>query len=139
MSAMTLFADVVAASERVAGDELALGARSRSSPSCCGRLEPDEVPIAVGFLSGVPRQGRVGVGYATVYGIEVAARGGAVADGRRRRRRDHRDRGDDGQRVGGRSARELLDDAARPGDRARGGASCGGCSPASCARARSPG
>ena len=31
-------------------------------------LEPDEIPIAVGFLSGVPRQGRVGVGYATVHG-----------------------------------------------------------------------
>ena len=27
---------------------------------------------AVGFLTGVPRQGRVGVGYSTVYGIERA-------------------------------------------------------------------
>ena len=31
-----------------------------------------EVPLAVGFLSGVPRQGRVGVGYSTIYGIEAA-------------------------------------------------------------------
>jgi DNA ligase-1 len=36
---------------------------------------PDEVAICVGFLSGVPRQGRVGVGYATVYGIEVPPAG----------------------------------------------------------------
>ena len=34
------------------------------------RLDPDEVPICVGFLSGVPRQGRVGVGYRTVYGVQ---------------------------------------------------------------------
>jgi DNA ligase-1 len=35
-------------------------------------LEPDEVPIAVGFLSGTPRQGRIGIGFATMYGIDVA-------------------------------------------------------------------
>jgi len=34
------------------------------------RLDPGEVPICVGFLSGVPRQGRVGVGYRTVYGVQ---------------------------------------------------------------------
>jgi DNA ligase-1 len=32
---------------------------------------PGEVSTCVGLLSGVPRQGRVGVGYATVYGIDV--------------------------------------------------------------------
>ena len=30
------------------------------------RLSPDEVPIAIGFLIGWPRQGRIGVGWATV-------------------------------------------------------------------------
>src|SRR5262245_16049283 len=30
-------------------------------------LEPDEVEIAIGMLSGEPRQGRIGVGYATVW------------------------------------------------------------------------
>ena len=30
------------------------------------RLEPDEVPIAIGFLKGRPRQGRLGVGWATI-------------------------------------------------------------------------
>jgi DNA ligase 1 len=34
-------------------------------------VDPDEVAVCVGFLSGVPRQGRVGVGHATVYGIDV--------------------------------------------------------------------
>jgi DNA ligase-1 len=33
-------------------------------------LDPDEIPPAVGFLAGVPRQGRVGVGYSTVYHVE---------------------------------------------------------------------
>jgi DNA ligase-1 len=32
------------------------------------RLTPDEVPIAVGFLTGWPRQGKLGVGWATVTG-----------------------------------------------------------------------
>jgi DNA ligase 1 len=34
------------------------------------RLDRDEIVPAVGFLAGVPRQGRVGVGYATIYGLE---------------------------------------------------------------------
>jgi DNA ligase 1 len=34
------------------------------------RLDANEIPIAVGFLSGVPRQGRVGVGYSTVYRVD---------------------------------------------------------------------
>ena len=69
---MTLLADLVAASTDVAGTS----SRSRKvailAEFLC-ELDPDEVPIAVGFLSGVPRQGRVGVGYATVYGSESAA------------------------------------------------------------------
>jgi hypothetical protein len=31
-----------------------------------------EVPIAAGLLSGVPRQGRVGVGHATPSGVDAA-------------------------------------------------------------------
>jgi DNA ligase 1 len=34
------------------------------------RLDASELPIAVGFLAGVPRQGRVGIGYSTIYRIE---------------------------------------------------------------------
>src|SRR5439155_16411704 len=36
-----------------------------------GRLDPAEVPIAAGFLSGAPRQGRIGVGYSTIHGVEA--------------------------------------------------------------------
>jgi DNA ligase-1 len=68
---MTLLADVVSASRAVAGTS----SRSRKVAilaELLGRLEPNEVPVAVGFLAGVPRQGRVGVGYSTIYGIERA-------------------------------------------------------------------
>ena len=66
---MTLLAELVAASGSVA----ATSSRSRKTAvlaELLGALEPPEVPLAVGFLAGVPRQGRVGVGYATVYGLE---------------------------------------------------------------------
>jgi DNA ligase 1 len=71
---MTLLADVVAASERVT----ATSSRSEKIAilaELLGRLEPQEVALAVGFLTGVPRQGRVGIGYATIYGIDHAAAG----------------------------------------------------------------
>jgi DNA ligase 1 len=69
---MTLLADVVRASREVAGTS----SRSRKVAilaELLRRLDAHEVPIAVGVLSGVPRQGRVGVGYATVYGVEHAS------------------------------------------------------------------
>jgi DNA ligase-1 len=68
---LSLFADVVEASRLVTATS------SRSSKiailaELLRQLEPGEVPVGVGFLSGVPRQGRVGIGYATVYGTDVA-------------------------------------------------------------------
>jgi DNA ligase-1 len=66
---VTLLADVVEASREVAGTS----SRSRKVAILADllrRLEPREVPLAVGFLAGVPRQGRVGIGYSTIYGIE---------------------------------------------------------------------
>jgi DNA ligase 1 len=66
---MTLLADVVAASREVTGTS----SRSRKIAilaELLGRLEPGEVALAAGFLVGIPRQGRVGVGYSTIYGIE---------------------------------------------------------------------
>ena len=66
---MTLLADVVAASEEVA----ATSSRSQKIAilaELLRKLEPEEVAPAVGFLTGVPRQGRVGVGYRTIYAIE---------------------------------------------------------------------
>ena len=68
---MTLLAYVVAASHEVAGTT----SRSRKVAilaDLLGRLHPTELPLAVGFLSGAPRQGRVGVGYAMIYGVEPA-------------------------------------------------------------------
>ncbi len=68
---MTLLADVVAASRQWP----TTSSRSQKVAilaELLGRLEPGEVPIAVGFLAGAPRQGRVGVGYSTIYGIECA-------------------------------------------------------------------
>jgi DNA ligase-1 len=67
---MTLLADVVTASKRLT----ATSSRSRKVAilaELLRRLDAREVPICVGFLSGVPRQGRVGVGYSTIYGIEL--------------------------------------------------------------------
>ena len=69
---MTLLAEVVAASNEVG----ATSSRSRKVAilaELLRKLEPAEIPISVGFLSGVPRQGRVGVGYSTIYGIEHTA------------------------------------------------------------------
>jgi len=68
---LTLFADVVEASRLVAETS----SRSRKIAilaELLRTLDADEVPIAVGFLSGVPRQGRVGIGYATVYGTQAS-------------------------------------------------------------------
>ena len=65
---MTLLADVVAVSRELAETS----SRSRKVAilsELLARLEPAEVPVAVGFLSGVPRQGRVGIGHSTIYGL----------------------------------------------------------------------
>jgi DNA ligase-1 len=66
---VTLLADIVATSSEVAETS----SRSRKIAllaELLRRLAPEEVPIVAGFLSGVPRQGRVGVGYSTVFGVE---------------------------------------------------------------------
>jgi DNA ligase-1 len=73
---VTLLADIVGTSGQIAETP----SRSRKIALIAGllrRLEPHEVPIAVGFLSGVPRQGRVGVGYAAVYSTDPPAAGAA--------------------------------------------------------------
>jgi len=72
---MTLLAALVTASADVA----ATTSRSRKIAvlaELLRGLEPSEIAPATGFLTGVPRQGRVGIGYATIYGIE----GGPAAE-----------------------------------------------------------
>jgi len=66
---MTLLAEVVTASTLV-GDTSSRSRKVAILAELLRRLETDEVPICVGFLSGVPRQGRVGVGYRSIYGVE---------------------------------------------------------------------
>ena len=97
------------------------------------------MPIAVGFLAGVPRQGRVGVGYSTIYGIEVPPAEEPWLTIDDARPRDHRDRRRHGQRLRGRSAGELLDDLLGRATEPEGALHPAAASPASCARARSAG
>jgi DNA ligase-1 len=67
---LTPFADVVETSRLVA-DTSARSRKVTILADLLRRLQPGEVPIVVGFLSGVPRQGRIGVGYASVYGTQA--------------------------------------------------------------------
>jgi DNA ligase-1 len=62
---VTLLAEVVRTSAQVAGDSSRL-AKTRLIADCLRRLEPDEVEIAIPYLSGDIRQGRLAVGYATL-------------------------------------------------------------------------
>jgi DNA ligase-1 len=73
---MTLLADVVTASRQVA-DTSSRSRKVAILAELLSSLDANEVAIAVGFLSGVPRQGRVGIGYSTMYGIESSPAGEA--------------------------------------------------------------
>ncbi|HJR44578.1 MAG TPA: ATP-dependent DNA ligase [Actinomycetota bacterium] len=73
---MTLFADVVAASGRV-GETSSRSGKVSILAELLERLDLSEVPIIVGFLTGVPRQGRIGVGYSTAFGIAEGHASGA--------------------------------------------------------------
>jgi DNA ligase 1 len=65
-----LLAELVATSQRVAGTS-SRSAKIAFLAELLRGLEAAEVASAVGFLSGVPRHGRIGVGYATVHGLRV--------------------------------------------------------------------
>ncbi len=62
---MTLFADIVATSRRVA-ETAGRNAKIDAIAVCLRRLEHDEVALGVAYLSGETRQGRQGVGYALI-------------------------------------------------------------------------
>ena len=66
---MTLLAAVVTASREVT-ETSSRSQKIAILAELVRALDPSEVAPAVGFLAGVPRQGRVGVGYSTIYGIE---------------------------------------------------------------------
>ena len=69
---MTLLADVVRASARVAETPSRL-AKIRELADCLQRLEPDEIDVAIPFLSGEIRQGKLSVGYAALQSARPAA------------------------------------------------------------------
>ncbi|HVL51803.1 MAG TPA: ATP-dependent DNA ligase [Actinomycetota bacterium] len=66
---MTLFCNVVEASAMVSSTS-SRSAKIAILARLLGGLEADEIEIAVGFLSGVPRQGRFGIGHAIAYGVD---------------------------------------------------------------------
>ena len=69
---MGSFAAVVAASEAAAATPKRTAKVAVLADLLRG-LAPEEVGPAVGFLTGVPRQGRIGVGWATLSGLERTA------------------------------------------------------------------
>src|SRR4051812_16510395 len=74
LSAMTAFASVVAASDAAVATTKRT-AKVAALADLLRVLDPTEVRPAVGFLTGTPRQGRIGVGWATLkgHGITPAA------------------------------------------------------------------
>jgi DNA ligase-1 len=67
---VVLLADLVATSNTVASTR-ARSTKTAALAELLARLAPDEIESAVGFLTGEPHQGRIGVGWATAYGVEV--------------------------------------------------------------------
>ena len=67
---MPLLADVVSVSRGVA-DTSARSQKIAILAELLAALEPGEVAVATGFLSGVPRQGRVGIGYSTLHAVDA--------------------------------------------------------------------
>jgi DNA ligase 1 len=72
LARVTLLADIVSASEAVTATS-SRSAKVATLAELLRALDAEEVPIGVGFLSGVPRQGRVGIGYAAIRDVPRAA------------------------------------------------------------------
>jgi DNA ligase-1 len=69
---VTLLADLVNTSSRVA-ETASRSGKIAILAELLRTLAPAEIAIATGVLSGVPRQGRVGVGYSTIYGLSAGS------------------------------------------------------------------
>jgi DNA ligase-1 len=65
-----LFAELVATSDVVASTR-ARSTKTSALADLLGRLAPDEVEPATGFLTGAVRQGRLGVGWATLQRVDA--------------------------------------------------------------------
>jgi len=68
---VTLLSDVVRTSTQVAGTPSRL-AKVRELADCLGRLEPDEIRVAIPYLSGEIRQGKLSLGYASLQSARAA-------------------------------------------------------------------
>jgi DNA ligase-1 len=66
-----LFSELVTISRRV-GETSGRLEKVQSLADLLRRLSPDEIPAAVGILSGQPRQGRIGVGWAALHAAREA-------------------------------------------------------------------
>jgi DNA ligase-1 len=66
---MTLLAEVVSVS-RAVGETRSRSRKVTLLAELLGRLDRSEISVVVGFLAGMPRQGRVGVGYSTIHAVE---------------------------------------------------------------------
>src|SRR5436309_10054510 len=75
-----LLIEVVEVSARVTATP-ARSAKIAALADLLRRLAPDEVEPAVGFLVGEPRQGRIGVGWATLAKAVAARRSGPLGVG----------------------------------------------------------
>lgn len=64
--------DLVATSRAVAAVSGRLEKIARLA-ELLARLSPDEIPVAIGFLTGWPRQGKIGIGWATVESARPSA------------------------------------------------------------------
>src|SRR5882762_6600920 len=67
-----LLAELLAASERVAATRSRL-AKIDALAQCLRRLDQSEIALGVAYLSGDTRQGRIGIGYATLKDALAAA------------------------------------------------------------------
>jgi DNA ligase-1 len=75
---MTLLADLVEASTRATQTASRIGKRDAIA-AFLRAVAPDEVEIAVAFLAGEPRQGRLGIGLATLAALRAGAAAAAPA------------------------------------------------------------
>jgi DNA ligase-1 len=67
-----LLSDLVAVSDAVSATQ-ARSEKIALLADTLRRLTPEEAPVAISFLTGKPHQERLGVGWATVYGVEAVA------------------------------------------------------------------
>ena len=65
---MTLLADIAAVSQRVARTSSRIE-KTRELADCLRRVAPDEIPIAIAYLSGETLQGKLGVAYGTLQSV----------------------------------------------------------------------